>query len=60
MIVVVRVSGFQKHAFTKNLAPLQGASLCGCGPGVKTPGLVLLPLRGMKLIVAAIFPYLTG
>ena len=31
-----------------HLAPLQGVRLIGSFPGVKTPGRVLLPLRGRE------------
>jgi hypothetical protein len=40
---------------TTILPPLQGGFFYFSVPGVKTPGSVLLPLRGMKLILVAIF-----
>jgi hypothetical protein len=44
---------FSKTRLHENLAPIQGASLCGCGLGVKTPGLVQSLLRGMRLTLSS-------
>jgi hypothetical protein len=44
------------HAYYNDpAAPCEGGFFYFSVPGVKTPGSVLLPLRGMKLILVAIF-----